>query len=58
MMGLGEAADIKWWHQFLTEDCGLHLGKDWHWAWQDDCWAVEFADPRDETRVRLMLRES
>ena len=56
MMALGEAADIKWWYEFLTEACDLRLGEDWSWAWQDDCWAVEFENPQHETLVRLRLR--
>ena len=58
MMGLGEAADIRWWYEFLTEECDMTIGQDWHWAWQDNAWAVEFLDPRRETEVRLRLRES
>ena len=58
MMGLGEAADIRWWYEFLTEECDMTIGQDWSWAWQDNAWAVEFLDPRRETEVRLRLRES
>jgi len=57
-MGLGEAADIRWWYEFLTEECDMTIGRDWHWAWKDNAWAVEFSDPRRETEVRLRLRES
>ena len=57
MMGLGENADIKLWRQFLTEECGLALGRDWRWGWKDNAWAVEFADPRMETQVRLKMRD-
>ena len=57
-MGLGEAADIRWWYEFLTEECDMIIGRDWSWAWQDNAWAVEFTDPRRETEVRLRLRES
>ena len=57
MMGLGEAADIKWWYGFLTEECGLQIGQDWLWGWKDNAWAVEFADPRMETQVRLKMRD-
>jgi hypothetical protein len=58
MMGLGDAADIKWWYAFLTEECDLMIGRDWHWSWDhgSNCWAVEFADAKQETRVRLMIR--
>lgn len=55
MMALGEWADIRWWHQFLTEECDLRLGADWTWGWQDNAWAVEFRDPRSEILVRLKL---
>ena len=55
MMVLGEGADIKDWYHFLTESCGLEIGRDWCWAWQDNCWAIEFQDPRDETRARLKM---
>lgn len=58
MMGLGEAADIRWWYEFLTEECDMIIGRDWCWAWQDNAWAIEFLDPRRETEVRLRLRES
>jgi hypothetical protein len=57
MMALGDTADIKWWHHFLTEECGLRLGQDWTWGWQHNSWAVEFQDPRSETLVRLRLRD-
>jgi len=55
MMSLGESADIKWWYQFLTEECDLRLGEDWTWGWQDNAWAVEFRHPRSETLVRLRI---
>ena len=58
MMGLGEAADIRWWYEFLTEECDMIIGQDWSWAWKDNAWAVEFSDQRRETEVRLRLRES
>ena len=58
MMGLGEAADIRWWYEFLTEECDMMIGRDWHWAWHNNAWAVEFSDPRRETEVRLRLHES
>jgi hypothetical protein len=58
MMGLGDAADIRWWYEFLTEECNMTIGQDWHWAWKDNAWAVEFSDARMETEVRLRLRES
>jgi len=57
MMGLGEAADIKWWYQFLVEECGLNLGEHWVWGWQDDAWAVEFAHDSYQTLVTLKLRD-
>jgi hypothetical protein len=57
MMGLGEAADIKWWYEFLTEECDLMIGRDWHWAWKDNAWAVDFTDPRMETQVRLKMKD-
>lgn len=57
MMGLGEMADIKWWHEFLTQECALCLGRDWTWGWLDNAWAIEFKDPKNETLVRLKLRE-
>jgi hypothetical protein len=57
MMGLGEAADIRWWYEFLTEECGLTIGQDWCWGWKDDAWAIEFTDAKQETRVRLKLRD-
>ncbi len=56
MMGLGEAADIRWWCEFLTEECELKIGKDWCWGWKDNAWAIEFNDAKQETRVRLKLR--
>jgi hypothetical protein len=58
MMGLGEAADIRWWYEFLTEECDMIIGRDWSWAWKDNAWAIDFLDPRRETEVRLRLRES
>jgi len=58
MMELGDAADIRWWYEFLTEECDLVIGRDWSWAWNNDAWAVDFVDPRRETEVRLRLRES
>jgi hypothetical protein len=58
MMGLGEAADIRWWYEFLTEECDMMIGRDWQWTWYNNAWAVEFSDPRMETEVRLRLRES
>ena len=57
MMGLGENADIKLWHQFLTEECDLALGQDWRWGWKDNAWAVQFTDPRMETHVLLKMRD-
>jgi hypothetical protein len=27
MMGLGEAADIRWWYEFLTEECDMIIGQ-------------------------------
>jgi hypothetical protein len=57
-MELGDAADIKWWYEFLTEECDLIIGRDWSWVWKNDAWAVDFVDPRRETEVRLRLRES
>ena len=57
MMGLGENADIKLWHLFLTEECGLALGQDWQWGWKDNAWAVEFNDPRMEVHVHLKMRD-
>ena len=57
MMGLGENADIKLWHQFLTEECDLVLGRDWRWGWKDNAWAVQFTDPRMETHVLLKMRD-
>ena len=56
-MVLGEAADIKWWYAFLTEECDLRIGQDWHWTWQDNAWAVEFRDSKYETLVRLRLHD-
>lgn len=56
MLALGDTADIKWWFQFLSEECDLKIGQDWSWAWHDNAWAVEFLDPRAETLVRLRLR--
>jgi len=53
MMVLGEQADIKWWFRFLTEECDLMIGQDWHWAWQDNCWAIDLRDPAQETWLRL-----
>jgi hypothetical protein len=56
MMAIGEAADIKWWYHFLTEECELRLGEDWTWAWYKDAWAVEFRDPQSQIMVLLRLR--
>lgn len=58
MMSLGELADIRWWHEFLVEECQLRLGDDWVWAWHENAWAVEFRDPRSETYVHLRLRQA
>lgn len=52
-MTLGEEADIKWWYHFLVDECDLRLGKDWVWAWQNNCWAIDLHDPAQETWVRL-----
>lgn len=56
-MPLGELADIKWWYEFLVEECQLCLGKDWTWGWQDNAWAVEFHDPKSHTLVLLRLQD-
>lgn len=56
MMALGDTADIKWWYDFLTQECDLRIGSDWHWAWHANAWAVEFVDGRSETLVWLKLR--
>lgn len=58
MMALGDGADIKAWYHFLTEECDLKIGQDWHWSWDhgSNCWAVEFADEKQETRVLLKVR--
>lgn len=40
------------WYDWLT-DCGLVLGKDYRWAWQDDSMAVEFLDPNVELLMLL-----
>ena len=55
MMDLGETGSIKLWHDFLTQDCGLELGKDWRWAWQHNRWHIEFVNPSHETAVRLKM---
>ena len=56
-MDLGENSSIRAWHEFLTEECGYQLGRDWRWAWHNNCWAVEFDDPRIETAVRLRMND-
>jgi len=57
VIGLGEGASIRAWYEFLEEECDLRIGQDWRWAWRDNCWAVEFMDPRIETKVRLKMRD-
>ena len=57
MMELGESADIRWWYEFLTQECDAIIGRDWHWAWHNNAWAVEFTDTQKETWVRLRLQE-
>ena len=44
--------NLRSWYDWL-EDQDLQIGRDWCWAWKDDCWAIEFRDPRNETAVRL-----
>lgn len=58
MLSLPENASIKLWYDFLVEECGLDIGRDWHWAWHDNRWAVEFSDLRNETAVRLKMADS
>lgn len=57
MISLEENASIKLWYDFLVEECGLDIGRDWHWAWYNNRWAVEFTDPKYETKVRLKMQD-
>ena len=36
----------------------LLVGKDYHWAWYNDSWAVNFTDPNVELLIALKLRET
>lgn len=53
MILMREDWNLRQWHDWLVEEMDLHIGQDWHWAWHDDRWAIEFVDPRMETAVRL-----
>lgn len=53
MILMREDWNLKQWHDFLDEEMDLQIGKDWHWAWQDNNWAIEFSNPVVETAVRL-----
>lgn len=52
MIVLREDWNLRSWHDWL-EDQNLHIGRDWSWAWQDNCWAIDFHDPQIEVMVRL-----
>lgn len=56
MIPLGETADIRGWYRYLAEECDLEIGQDWCWAWDHDrnCWAIEFADPKNESFFTLI----
>ena len=45
--------NLRQWHDWLLQEMDLYIGRDWQWAWQNDRWAIEFRDPRNETAVRL-----
>jgi hypothetical protein len=43
--------------KFLTAN-QLNIGKDYHWAWHNDSWAVKFTDPNVELLMTLKLKEA
>lgn len=44
---------LEWFNWLTTQ--GLVIGQDFHWAWKDDCMAVEFKDPHNE--VIFLLKQ-
>lgn len=58
MLSLSNQGLLYWCHWFDQQ--GLTLGTDYHWAWDadQDCWAVEFRDPRTELIVQLKLPDA
>ena len=55
MILLNEKANIRAWYRFLVEQCDLQIGKDWCWAWEQNCWAIQFHDEQTEVIVRLRI---
>ena len=52
MIQLNGDWNIREWYDWL-ESQGLQIGKDFRWAWQDNNWAIEFMDDRQEIMFLL-----
>ena len=55
MLPLDEIWNLREWHDWLLQECGMAVGRDYRWAWANNRWAIEFTEPRDETLVRLKM---
>jgi hypothetical protein len=53
MLKLDSDWNLREWYDWLEEEMGLTIGRDYKWAWQDRCWGIVFNDPRVEIMVRL-----
>lgn len=56
MLILSTDWNLRQWYDWLEEEMDLQIGKDYSWAWQDNCWAIDFHDPQVEIIVRLKSR--
>lgn len=56
-MDLGNTWNLQQWYDFLADECGLVIGQDFRWSWQNNKMGIYFMDPKVELMVRLKASE-